>query len=112
GFDLHYQPILAVETGMIIGFEALMRWGHPSPGMVGPGEFIPVAESTGMILHLGQLALVESCKRMVAWNERFGAAAPKSICVNVSSRQFSGVDFASEIEAVLDRTGLAPSSLK
>ncbi len=112
GFDLHYQPIVAVETGVITGFEALMRWGRPSPGMVGPAEFIPVAESTGMILHLGQLALLESCRRMAAWQTRFGSAAPKSICVNVSSRQFSTIDFASEIEAVLDRTGLAPSSLK
>ena len=112
GFDLHYQPIVAVDTGVITGFEALMRWGHPSPGMVGPAEFIPVAESTGMILHLGQLALLESCRRMAAWQARFGSAAPKSICVNVSSRQFATIDFASEIEAVLDRTGLAPSSLK
>ena len=112
GFDLHYQPIVAVDTGMITGFEALMRWGHPSSGMVGPAEFIPVAESTGMILHLGQLALLESCRRMAAWQARFGSAAPKSICVNVSSRQFATIDFASEIEAVLDRTGLAPSSLK
>ena len=112
GFDLHYQPIVAVETGAITGFEALMRCGHPSPGMVGPAEFIPVAESTGMILHLGQLALLESCRRMAAWQTRFGSAAPKSICVNVSSRQFSAIDFASEIEAVLDRTGLTPSSLK
>ncbi|MSO30156.1 MAG: EAL domain-containing protein [Acidobacteria bacterium] len=112
GFDLHYQPIVAVETGTITGFEALMRWGHPSPGMVGPAKFIPVAESTGMILHLGQLALIESCRRMADWQQRFGEAAPRSISVNVSSRQFSAVDFASEIEAVLDRTGLAPSSLK
>ena len=112
GFDLHYQPIVAVESGEIVGFESLMRWGHPSPGMVGPGEFIPVAESTGMILHLGQLALIESCRRMAAWQERFGSAGPRTISVNVSSRQFSAVDFASEIEAVLDRTGLAPTGLK
>ena len=112
GFDVHFQPIVVVETGVIAGFEALMRWGHPSPGMVGPAEFIPVAESTGMILHIGRLALVESCRRMAIWQKRFGSAAPQSVSVNVSCRQFATVDFASEIEAVLDMTGLAPSNLK
>ena len=112
GFDLHFQPIVSVEHGTIVGFEALTRWGHPVPGMVGPAEFIPIAESTGMILHIGQLALVQSCRRMAAWQERFGDAAPKAISVNVSSRQFSAIDFAGEIEATLDMTGLAPSSLK
>jgi diguanylate cyclase (GGDEF)-like protein/PAS domain S-box-containing protein len=112
GFDLHFQPIIAIETGLIAGFEALTRWGRPTPGMVGPAEFIPIAESTGMILHIGQLALVQSCRRMAAWQERFGDAAPQSISVNVSSRQFSAVDFAGEIEATLDMTGLSPASLK
>ena len=112
GFAVHYQPIVEVQTGAVTGFEALMRWKKPLPGMGGPAEFIPVAESTGMILHIGRLALVESCRRMAAWQRRFGSAAPRSISVNVSSRQFSAVDFSSEIEAVLDMTGLAPSHLK
>jgi diguanylate cyclase (GGDEF)-like protein/PAS domain S-box-containing protein len=112
GFDLHYQPVVAVDGGAIVGFEALMRWGRPSPGMSGPAEFIPVAESTGLIVHMGRLALVESCRQMAAWQERFGAAAPRFVSVNVSSRQFATVDFAAEIEAVLDMTGLKPAHLK
>ncbi len=112
GFEMHYQPIVTVEGGSIAGFEALMRWGKPAPGMAGPSEFIPVAESTGLIVHIGRVALLESCRQMATWQERFGAAAPGFMSVNVSSRQFATVDFASEIEAVLDMTGLAPSKLK
>jgi diguanylate cyclase (GGDEF)-like protein/PAS domain S-box-containing protein len=112
GFDLHYQPIVAVENGAIAGFEALMRWGKPAPGMAGPAEFIPVAETTGLIVHMGRLALLEACRQMVTWQEQFGPAAPRFMSVNVSSRQFATVDFASEIEAVLDMTGLAPGKLK
>jgi diguanylate cyclase (GGDEF)-like protein/PAS domain S-box-containing protein len=112
GFEMHYQPIVAIDGGRIAGFEALMRWGKPAPGMAGPSEFIPVAESTGLIVHIGRVALLESCRRMADWQERFGDAAPRFMSVNVSSRQFATVDFASEIEAVLEMTGLAPSKLK
>jgi diguanylate cyclase (GGDEF)-like protein/PAS domain S-box-containing protein len=111
-FEVHYQPIVAIATGTIIGFEALARWRHPVRGLLNPAEFIPVAEDTGMIRHLGRLILAESCRRMVDWQRRFGAKAPGVMCVNVSNRQLAHLDLASDIEAVLCETGLESSRLK
>ena len=111
-FEIHYQPIVSLATGEIAGFEALMRWRHPERGAVSPAEFIPIAEDTGMIFQIGRLTLTESCRQMAAWQRRFGAAAPASVCVNVSSRQFADADLAAQIEAILQQTGLSPSRLK
>jgi diguanylate cyclase (GGDEF)-like protein/PAS domain S-box-containing protein len=111
-FEVHYQPIIALQTGRIAGFEALLRWRHPSRGLVSPAEFIPLAEDTGMILDIGRLALAESCRQMQAWQVRFGAAAPGVMCANVSSRQLADGDLVGEIAMMLDRTGLPGSKLK
>ena len=77
-----------------------------------PMEFIKVAEDTGMIVQIGRLILIESCRQMVAWQRRFGASAPRVICVNVSSRQFVDGDLAGDVEAILKETGLPASNLK
>jgi EAL domain-containing protein (putative c-di-GMP-specific phosphodiesterase class I) len=111
-FVVHYQPIISLASGRITGFEALVRWRHPMRGLLQPIEFIKAAEDTGMIVQIGRLTLVESCRQMVAWQRQFGAAAPDVMCVNVSSRQFVDVDLASEVEAILRETGLPPSNLK
>jgi diguanylate cyclase (GGDEF)-like protein/PAS domain S-box-containing protein len=111
-FVVMYQPIITLESGRISGFEALVRWRHPTRGLLSPVEFIPIAEDTGMIGQIGQLVLVESCRQMVDWQRRFGTDAPSVICVNVSGRQLAHVDLASDIEAVLRETGLDASSLK
>jgi len=111
-FVVHYQPIVSLASGRITGFEALVRWRHPMRGLLQPIEFIKAAEDTGMIVQIGRLTLVESCRQMVAWQRQFGAAAPDVMCVNVSSRQFVDVDLASEVEAILRETGLPPSNLK
>ena len=111
-FVVHYQPIVSLATGRIAGFEALVRWQHPTRGLLQPIEFIKAAEDTGMIVPIGRLTLVESCRQMMAWRRQFGASAPDVICVNVSSRQFVDVDLASEVEAILRETGLPPSNLK
>ena len=91
-FEVYYQPIIALDTGLIAGFEALLRWRHPVRGLVSPAEFIPIAEDTGMILDIGRFALAESCRQMAAWQGRFGSAAPGVMCVNISSRQFADGD--------------------
>jgi diguanylate cyclase (GGDEF)-like protein/PAS domain S-box-containing protein len=75
-FELHYQPIISLRTGRIAGFEALVRWRHPERGLVGPAEFIPIAEDTGMILDLGRLTLAASCRQMAAWLARFAPRRP------------------------------------
>jgi EAL domain-containing protein (putative c-di-GMP-specific phosphodiesterase class I) len=79
---------------------------------VPPGEFISIAETTGLIRDIGRLMLAESCRQMAVWQKEFGAAAPRVVCVNVSSRQFSDADLMKEIEGILQHTGLSPSNLK
>jgi diguanylate cyclase (GGDEF)-like protein len=111
-FEVFYQPIVAIATGRIRGFEALARWRHPVRGLISPAEFIPIAEDTGMIRQLGRLILAESCRRMKSWQQRFGAGAPAIICVNVSGLQLAHLDLADDIEAVLRETGLESSRLK
>ena len=87
-FEVHYQPIVSLRTGRIAGFEALVRWRHPVRGLVGPNEFIPIAEDTGLIRAITRLTLTESCRQMVEWQRRFGPEAPGVMCVNISSRLF------------------------
>jgi diguanylate cyclase (GGDEF)-like protein/PAS domain S-box-containing protein len=110
--EVHYQPIVSLRTGRITAVEALTRWRHPARGFVPPGEFIGIAETTGLIRDVARLTLAESCRQMASWQRQFGAAAPRVVCVNVSSRQFSDADLMNQIEAVLWETGLPPSSLK
>jgi diguanylate cyclase (GGDEF)-like protein/PAS domain S-box-containing protein len=111
-FEVQYQPIIAVETGEIAAFEALLRWRHPIRGLLGPSEFIAVAEETGLIVPIGRWILDESCRQMEAWQQRFGEAAPAVMCVNVSSRQFADAHLADHIAAALARTKLTPTHLK
>jgi diguanylate cyclase (GGDEF)-like protein/PAS domain S-box-containing protein len=111
-FEPHYQPIVSLKTGRIVGFEALVRWRHPARGLIVPGEFIGIAEATGLIGDIGRLTLAESCRQMVQWQRRFGESAPGVICVNVSSRQFADANLMTEIERILQETGLPASSLK
>jgi diguanylate cyclase (GGDEF)-like protein len=111
-FELHYQPIIALGSGRIAGFEALVRWRHPERGLVLPAEFIGVAEDTGMIVELDRLILLESCRQMAAWIDRYGAAAPQLMCANLSSRQLADASLLGEIAATLQATGLTPGSLK
>jgi diguanylate cyclase (GGDEF)-like protein/PAS domain S-box-containing protein len=110
--EMHYQPILSLRSGRIAAFEALVRWRHPARGFVNPAEFIGIAETTGLIHQIGRLTLTESCRQMARWKQQFGNSAPRVMCVNMSSRQFVGADLIGEIEAILEETGLAPSSLK
>jgi diguanylate cyclase (GGDEF)-like protein/PAS domain S-box-containing protein len=111
-FEVFYQPIVAVRGGELAAFEALVRWRHPTQGLIDPADFIPIAEDTEMIVLIGRQVLAQSCQQMAAWQRRFGAAAPRLMCVNVSSKQFGDADLTAEIEAVLAESGLDPSCLK
>ena len=110
--EMHYQPILSLRSGRITAFEALVRWRHAERGLVNPGEFIGIAEATGLIHEIGRLTLTESCRQMSRWKQQFGDGAPRVVCVNMSSRQFADPDLLAEIGAILQHTALAPSSLK
>jgi diguanylate cyclase (GGDEF)-like protein/PAS domain S-box-containing protein len=109
-FELLYQAQLNSD-GRVVGCEALLRWRHPQRGLMPPAEFIPVAESGGMILELGARALEEACRRLAMWQDRPGLS-DLSIAVNVSSRQFADPHFVRMVEATLRTTGVDPSRLK
>jgi EAL domain-containing protein (putative c-di-GMP-specific phosphodiesterase class I) len=107
---LHYQPQVHLRTGRIVGIEALARWHHPERGIVGPDEFIPVAEDSGLIVALGRQVLRESCRQLAEWS-LIAPERPLTITVNVSPRELQHPDFVDEVARVLDATGIRPSAL-
>jgi diguanylate cyclase (GGDEF)-like protein/PAS domain S-box-containing protein len=107
---LEYQPQVEIDSGRLIGVEALVRWQSPELGLVSPARFIPLAEDTGFIDRLGKWVLVEACRQMVRWQEA-GLAVPK-IAVNLSVRQFERGGMANTVAGVLRATGLAPACLQ
>ncbi|MEF2146158.1 MAG: EAL domain-containing protein [Desulfovibrionaceae bacterium] len=111
-FVLHYQPIYATRSGLLQGFEALARWNHPRRGLVGPTEFIPLAEETGLIIPLGCWVLGEACAQMAAWQKRGQCPDGISVSVNISARQFAQPDLVEFIQHVLEETGTSPDMLK
>ncbi len=111
-FLAHYQPIVSFERGRISGFEALIRWRHPQRGLIPPGQFIPVAEESGLINQVGRWILREASRQMNEWHQRFASLPPLTISINLSTRQFSQPDLIERINAVLAETGLRPESLK
>jgi diguanylate cyclase (GGDEF)-like protein/PAS domain S-box-containing protein len=102
---LHYQPQAQID-GAIIGFEALVRWNHPSRGLVSPGVFIPLAEESGLIIQMGEWILREACREAASWPK------PLQIAINLSPVQFRHGDLAGLVHAVLLETGLAPNRLE
>ena len=106
---LHYQPKFEIGTNRIVGAEALVRWMHPSRGMVSPAEFIPLAETTGLILQVGEWVLEAACAQAALW--RAGGVAPFRLAVNVSAREFIA-SLPSRVAATLARHGLEPHWLE
>ncbi len=108
-----YQPIIDMVTGGLAGFEALVRWSHPERGAIPPGVFIPIAESTGLIVRLGEWVLREACRQVADWQEkRVPGSAPLFMSVNLSTRQLREPDFADRVRAVLRETAVEPSWIK
>lgn len=103
---LHYQPLVRLSDGGIVGFEALLRWERPGGEPVSPAEIIPVAESTGFIVEIGRWALARACMQAAAW------PASVRVAVNVSSTQLRRSDFLADVEAALAGSGLAPGRLE
>jgi EAL domain-containing protein (putative c-di-GMP-specific phosphodiesterase class I) len=99
-----------VERGRLIGAEALLRWKHPKHGLLAPGEFIPLAEETGLILPLGDWVMEAACAQVAAWADRKETAAI-TLAVNISARQFRQTDFVERVLAALNRSGANPQSL-
>jgi diguanylate cyclase (GGDEF)-like protein/PAS domain S-box-containing protein len=109
-FELHYQPRIDLSTMAITGFEALVRWQHPELGRVPPGEFIGIAEETGLIIGIGNWVLQQACRQTRGLIDEFGR--PVRVSVNVSARQLAQPGFVDEVRSALASTGLAPSSLE
>jgi diguanylate cyclase (GGDEF)-like protein/PAS domain S-box-containing protein len=107
-----YQPIVALESGRIVGFEALMRWQHPTRGMIAPEEFIFVAEETGLIRELGWWSLREACRQMSNWRARSEACCDLNISVNLSAKQLLQQHLVAEMKKLLGETGLPAEALK
>jgi EAL domain-containing protein (putative c-di-GMP-specific phosphodiesterase class I) len=109
---LLYQPILSLENGEVLGYEALVRWQCPAQGLVWPDKFIPIAEEAGLIYELGAWVLREACRQFVEWRNDLGLAAPPSINVNLSANQLNAPDIVEKIQEILAETGMDPAALK
>jgi c-di-GMP phosphodiesterase len=110
---LQYQPIVSLMTGAITGFEVLLRWQHPTLGLVPPMQFIPIAEATGSIIEIGAWVLRQACQQLSQWQQKFPADVDSlTISVNLSVMQLDCADLALQIRQILQETGLAAQSLK
>jgi diguanylate cyclase (GGDEF)-like protein len=110
-FRVFFQPEVSIETGAIVGLEALLRWEHPERGLLLPDEFISLAEETGLIVPIGSWVLRESCRRAAHWQAGRDSDEPLVVRVNVSARQLSQPDLPALVADVLDETGIEPSHL-
>jgi EAL domain-containing protein (putative c-di-GMP-specific phosphodiesterase class I) len=108
----NYQMIVSIKTGKIAGFETLVRWEHPVKGIIFPGEFIPLAEETGMILDLGEQVLNNACRHLQNWQKDFGASLALSVSANLSSRQLICKDLTERIAKLLKSTPIDLRMLK
>ena len=107
-FVLHYQPIHDLRTGTVSGIEALVRWQHPERGLLGPGEFVGLAEETGLVVPLGRWVLERGCRQAQAWRQ---AGWALRVNVNLSARQFATGQVVEEVAAALADSGLDPAAL-
>lgn len=108
---VYYQPIISLEEGKISGFEALLRWQHPTRGIVPPDQFIPIAEDMGLIIDIGQWVLREACCQMRKWQSEGLVERPMTMSVNLSSKQFTNARLAEQITDILRETDLEPDFL-
>jgi EAL domain-containing protein (putative c-di-GMP-specific phosphodiesterase class I) len=110
-FDLHFQPIVRLDTGEITSLEALVRWHHPKRGLVPPAEFIPLAEETGLIVPIGSWVLRNACRTAAVLQQRNAPTAAPSIAVNLSVRQLQRPEIVDEVRQALADAGLEPGKL-
>ncbi|MBN8988046.1 MAG: GAF domain-containing protein [Rhizobiales bacterium] len=109
-FSLHYQPKVDMVSGQITGVEALLRWNHPELGLVSPGQFIPLAEETGLIVPIGRWVLKEACAQNMAWQRR--GLRPVTMAVNLSPRQFADANLLHDVDEALLASGMSPVLLQ
>jgi diguanylate cyclase (GGDEF)-like protein/PAS domain S-box-containing protein len=108
---LHYQPIVLLETGSLATVEALVRWRHPERGVIPPGEFIPLAEETGLIIPVGEWVLKSVCQQIVNWRSSCTSPLPV-VAINVSGQQLKQTGFARSVKRILDEFGVSPDCIE
>ncbi|WP_083794118.1 sensor domain-containing protein [Crocosphaera chwakensis] len=111
-FIVYYQPIISLVDKKLVGFEALVRWQHPQKGLIPPNEFIPVSEDTKLIIPIGEWVLLESCRQLATWQQKYPECSMLKMSINLSIKQLKNNTFVSKIEKILDQTGLNGNSLK
>ena len=111
-FSLVYQPIIDIKNGELVGYEALLRWQHPTKGNIPPDKFIPIAEETGLIVPIGLWVLKNACQQTSSWIEELNFTIPPTIAVNISAVQLNQPDIILKIDEILDETGLESRLLK
>jgi diguanylate cyclase (GGDEF)-like protein/PAS domain S-box-containing protein len=107
---LHYQPIVEIGTGRTVSVEALVRWEHPTRGLLGPGEFLPIAEESGLMVPMGHWIMAETCRQIAAW-QVMGGPADLRVSVNVSNRQFWDGRLLPDLQGLLDEAHLEPCNI-
>lgn len=111
-FEVYYQPIVSLDNADITGFEALVRWKHPKWGMVSPNDFIPVAESTGLVIPMTVQILRAACSQIVQWTEKFIGREGLIVSVNLSGKHFAIPGLVGQIAEIIDETGIDPANLR
>jgi len=111
-FAVFYQPILSLKTNLLSGYEALVRWRHPERGLLNPGDFVQMAEETGMIVSIDRFVLREACRQMQEWLTHHPGAGLAFMSVNLSNKQLAQPDLVEHVARVLQETGLDPAALK
>lgn len=111
-FVVHYQPIVQLPDCRITSFEALIRWQHPVRGLVGPGDFLPIADEIGLTPQIGSWVLKEACRQMHMWNSAVPDTDPVTICVNLMAKQFDPYRLFAEVKQVIQETGIDPRTLE
>lgn len=111
-FRIYYQPVVELATRPVVSVEALLRWEHPSQGLISPYRFIEAAEDTGILVSIGHWLLLQACRQLRDWEADRFSGQPVNITVNVSARQFADARLANAIQDALQQTGVDPSRLQ
>jgi diguanylate cyclase (GGDEF)-like protein/PAS domain S-box-containing protein len=105
-FIVYYQPIFELNNSYLIGFEALVRWQHPTRGFVSPGDFVPIAEETGLIAYIDHWILHKACQQLATWKNQFSSQFPLKVSVNLSAQDLRKITLVQDVANILQETGL------